>query len=215
MPIGQDGVERSEAFAGELQFFRQGSYNQTNGNLPEEIGAGVGGTTFWNTAGDTFGGDIDEQYANGADAEVWFREASVVARIKSEGLINGDFETGLGGWSEVDPASGSGISYSGEANAKIEGGSISQRIAVVPGEDYSLSAMLQKRGSGATDSATVDIGGMIMNLPTPVEEDVYEATSIDFNVGNTDEITVSFSGEFLLVDAVVLDGPVPEGILER
>ena len=34
-PIGRDGVERENAYAGELQYFKQGAYNQTNGKAPE------------------------------------------------------------------------------------------------------------------------------------------------------------------------------------
>jgi len=67
---GQDGTEKSDAFAGELQYFKQGAYNQTNGKDPEE-------NMVWNTGSETYNGDLADQYANGSYAEVWFKEATV------------------------------------------------------------------------------------------------------------------------------------------
>ena len=61
---GRDGVERDTAYAGEVQYFKQGCYNQANGK---------------STKSNTFDGDIEAQYANGSYAEVWFKEASVGA----------------------------------------------------------------------------------------------------------------------------------------
>lgn len=60
------GVEREEAYAGEINYFKQGCYNQAN---PKS------------TQSETYGGNIAKQYANGSYAEVWFREASVGAGI--------------------------------------------------------------------------------------------------------------------------------------
>lgn len=68
--IGRDGTERKNAYAGELQFFKQGAYNQTNGKDPEE-------NIVWHTGADVYGGDIAKQYANGSYAEVWFKEATL------------------------------------------------------------------------------------------------------------------------------------------
>ncbi|MFD0990798.1 polysaccharide lyase family 7 protein [Mariniflexile jejuense] len=68
--IGRDGVERANAYAGELQNFKQGAYNQTNGKDPEE-------NIVWHTGSETYNGDIAKQYANGCYAEVWFKEATV------------------------------------------------------------------------------------------------------------------------------------------
>ena len=65
--LGRDGTERPGAYAGELQIFKQGAYNQTNGKAPED-------NMVWSTGAETYGGDIEKQYANGAYAEVWFRE---------------------------------------------------------------------------------------------------------------------------------------------
>ncbi len=59
---GRDGVERDTAYAGEIQYFKQGCYNQANGK---------------STKSDTFDGDIVKQYANGSYAEVWFKDATV------------------------------------------------------------------------------------------------------------------------------------------
>jgi len=56
------GVERDTAYAGEMQYFKQGCYNQANGK---------------STKSDTYHGDIAKQYANGSYAEVWFKEATI------------------------------------------------------------------------------------------------------------------------------------------
>ena len=56
------GVERDTAYAGEIQYFKQGAYNQANGK---------------STKSATYDGDIAKQYANGSYAEVWFRAATV------------------------------------------------------------------------------------------------------------------------------------------
>lgn len=68
--IGRDGVERANAYEGELQFFKQGAYNQANGKDPATNLVG-------STGADTYEGDVEKQYAGGAYAEVWFRESSV------------------------------------------------------------------------------------------------------------------------------------------
>lgn len=67
---GQDGAERASAYAGERQYFKQGAYNQANGKDP-------GDNRVWNTGSETYGGRLDEQYARGSYAEVWFRAATV------------------------------------------------------------------------------------------------------------------------------------------
>ncbi|MEM1121908.1 MAG: polysaccharide lyase family 7 protein, partial [Bacteroidota bacterium] len=77
VPIGQDGVERPEAYAGELGYFKQGAYNQTNGKDPEK-------NLVWCAGAETYGGDIAKQYANGSYTEVWFKEASVGAGTAPE-----------------------------------------------------------------------------------------------------------------------------------
>ena len=73
VPIGQDGTERARGYAGENQFFKQGAYNQTNGRDPST-------NMVWSTGANTYGGDVDEQYANGSYTEVWFRKSSVSVR---------------------------------------------------------------------------------------------------------------------------------------
>ncbi len=72
IPIDQDGVERKNAYSGELNYFKQGAYNQTNGKDPEK-------NMVWCAGADTYGGDIAKQYENGDYTEVWFREATVGA----------------------------------------------------------------------------------------------------------------------------------------
>ncbi len=68
--IGRDGVERENAYSGELNYFKQGAYNQTNGKKPED-------NIVWYTGSETYNGDIAKQYANGCFAEVWFNNATV------------------------------------------------------------------------------------------------------------------------------------------
>ncbi|MFY0628980.1 MAG: polysaccharide lyase family 7 protein [Flavobacteriaceae bacterium] len=70
VPIGQDGTERVNAYSGELNYFKQGAYNQTNGKSPET-------NMVWCAGAETYGGDITKQYENGCYTEVWFREATV------------------------------------------------------------------------------------------------------------------------------------------
>ncbi|MEP1224670.1 polysaccharide lyase family 7 protein [Maribacter dokdonensis] len=70
--IGRDGVEKKHAYAGELQNFKQGAYNQTNGKDPEE-------DIVWHTGSETYNGDIKKQYENGCYTEVWFKDATVGA----------------------------------------------------------------------------------------------------------------------------------------
>ena len=68
--IGRDGIERDSAYAGEINYFKQGAYNQTNGKDPEE-------NMVWYTGSETYNGDIAKQYENGCYSEVWFKEATV------------------------------------------------------------------------------------------------------------------------------------------
>jgi len=56
------GVERDTAYAGEINYFKQGAYNQANAK---------------STNSEIYGGDIQKQYANGSYAEVWFKNATV------------------------------------------------------------------------------------------------------------------------------------------
>lgn len=75
VPIGQDGVERANAYSGELNYFKQGAYNQTNGKDPKK-------NMVWCAGAETYGGDIAKQYENGCYTEVWFREATIGAGTK-------------------------------------------------------------------------------------------------------------------------------------
>lgn len=70
--IGRDGIERENAYAGEIQYFKQGAYNQTNGKDPED-------NIVWSTGSETYDGDISKQYANGCYTEVWFKESTLGA----------------------------------------------------------------------------------------------------------------------------------------
>ncbi|MEM9341370.1 MAG: polysaccharide lyase family 7 protein [Bacteroidota bacterium] len=76
-PIGQDGTEQARAYSGELNYFKQGAYNQTNGKDPDK-------NKVWCTGAETYGGDIQKQYDNGSYTEVWFRDATVGPGIAPE-----------------------------------------------------------------------------------------------------------------------------------
>lgn len=78
---GQDGIETPLAYSGELQYFKQGAYNQTNGKNPAD-------NMVWNTGADTYGGDLGQQYANGSYAAVWFKEATVGVAIDPSTSVN-------------------------------------------------------------------------------------------------------------------------------
>ena len=70
LPLGRDGIELETAYSGEMQYFKQGAYNQTNGKSPDD-------NMVWSTGADIYNGDINLQYQNGDYTEVWFREASL------------------------------------------------------------------------------------------------------------------------------------------
>ena len=83
VPIGQDGVERKNAYANEGLFFKLGTYNQTNGKSPEV-------NKNWCSGAETHGGDIKKQYEDGNYAEVWFKTASIYvsdAAVSNEGYF--------------------------------------------------------------------------------------------------------------------------------
>ena len=83
VPIGQDGVERENAYAAEGLFFKLGAYNQTNGKSPEV-------NKNWCSGAETHGGDIKKQYEDGSYVEVWFKEASIYvsdAAMSNEGYF--------------------------------------------------------------------------------------------------------------------------------
>lgn len=68
--INRDGVENPKGYENELQYFKQGAYNQTNGKKPET-------NLVWSTGANIYNGDIEKQYANGSYAEVWFKKGSI------------------------------------------------------------------------------------------------------------------------------------------
>ncbi len=70
VPVGQNGVERQNAYEGEGLFFKLGAYNQTNGKSPEV-------NKNWCSGAETHGGNIKMQYADGNYAEVWLKKANI------------------------------------------------------------------------------------------------------------------------------------------
>ena len=83
-PIGQDGVERENAYADEGLFFKQGCYNQTNGKSPSV-------NKNWCSGAETHGGDIQKQYKDGNYAEVWFKEAKIL--VSDQAISNKGYFT--------------------------------------------------------------------------------------------------------------------------
>jgi len=84
VPIGQDGVERKNAYADEGLFFKLGCYNQTNGKSPEV-------NKNWCSGAETHDGDIKKQYKDGNYAEVWFKTASLYvsdASVSNKGYFS-------------------------------------------------------------------------------------------------------------------------------
>ena len=84
VPIGQDGVERENAYAGEGCFFKLGCYNQTNGLSPDV-------NKNWCSGAETYDGDIQKQYETGNYAEVWFKTASISvsdAAVSNQGYFS-------------------------------------------------------------------------------------------------------------------------------
>ena len=77
-------MERKHAYAGEIQYFKQGAYNQTNGKNPED-------NMVWSTGSETYSGDIAKQYAAGCYAEVWFKTGSM--RISDASVSNEGYFT--------------------------------------------------------------------------------------------------------------------------
>jgi hypothetical protein len=84
VPIGQDGVERENAYADEGLFFKLGCYNQTNGKSPEI-------NRNWCSGAETHGGDIQKQYGDGNYAEVWFKAATIY--VSDAAVSNEDYFT--------------------------------------------------------------------------------------------------------------------------
>lgn len=82
--IGQDALERENAYSEEGLFFKLGSYNQTNGKSPEL-------NKNWCSGAETHDGDIEKQYADGNYAEVWFRTAQLF--VSDESISNKDYFT--------------------------------------------------------------------------------------------------------------------------
>lgn len=65
---GRDGTEHPNAYADEMQFFKQGAYNQTKAQVSDE-------GTDTSKGSETIKSIIEKQYANGCYTEVWFKEA--------------------------------------------------------------------------------------------------------------------------------------------
>lgn len=81
--LGQDGIERENAYESEGLFFKIGSYNQTNGKPREE-------NQNWCSSAETHEGDIEKQYESGNYAAVWLKKATIYVSdnaISNEGYF--------------------------------------------------------------------------------------------------------------------------------
>ena len=81
-PIGQNGLERPNAYLNEGLFFKLGSYNQTNGKDPKV-------NKVWCSGAETHGGDLQKQYNDGNYAEVWFDSVNI--EISDEAYSNAGY----------------------------------------------------------------------------------------------------------------------------
>ena len=68
--INRDATEKPKAYAGEIQYFKQGAYNQTNGKDPKD-------NMVWSTGAESYDSNIPTQYAKGLYTEVWFKSGTV------------------------------------------------------------------------------------------------------------------------------------------
>ena len=84
IPIGQDGVERTNAYADEFLFFKHGCYNQTNGKSPDV-------NKVWCSGAEIHGGDVPKQYADGNYAEIWVKSAEVM--VSEDAISNKGYFT--------------------------------------------------------------------------------------------------------------------------
>lgn len=83
VPLGQNGVERKNAYADEGCFFKLGAYNQTNGKSPQL-------NKNWCSDAETHSGDIRKQYKDGNYAEVWFKKGTITissGAVSNEGYF--------------------------------------------------------------------------------------------------------------------------------
>ena len=115
-----------------------------------------------------------------------------VSTVQSESpLTNGNFENGLTGWVQEEPAFESGITFEGLGAVKLEeSGSVTQTIVIRPNFGYVLSGWVQ-----GPASIGVIVGGETLMATGPV------ATAVDI-----DEEEYSFvSLEFDSFDAVTAD----------
>ena len=117
-------------------------------------------------------------------------------------VFNGTFENNLSGWSQVEPATGSGESYSGGNAGKVSSsGALSQTIFLIPESRYEVSAFLQ-----GDPTLGVRVNGRTFSAEGPDNGSTYEQVSFEFDSGNarTAELFVqaSSSSESQRVDNV-------------
>ena len=117
-------------------------------------------------------------------------------------VFNGTFENNLSGWSQVEPATGSGESFSGANAGKVSSsGALSQTIFLIPESRYEVSAFLQ-----GDPTLGIRVNGRTFSAEGPDNGSAYEQVSFEFDSGNarTAELFVqaSSSSESQRVDNV-------------
>tara|TARA_B110000027_G_scaffold6341_1_gene5777 strand:- start:6331 stop:7398 length:1068 start_codon:yes stop_codon:yes gene_type:complete len=81
-PLGQNGLERSEAYRNEGLFFKIGAYNQTNGKSYST-------NPNWCSDAETHHGNLLKQYNTGNYTEVWFTDLTL--KIPENSISNGNY----------------------------------------------------------------------------------------------------------------------------
>lgn len=98
-------------------------------------------------------------------------------------INNAGFESGMSGWTEVDPAAISGVAYSGSNSLKIDGSParVHQDVSVNPNTEYTLSAYVLGEGQiGVNDN-----NGLFKNKAFNVSQWAQVSTTFTTNSGTT------------------------------
>lgn len=133
----------------------------------------------------------------------------------SNAVFNSTFENNLSGWSQVEPASGSGDAYQGQGSAKItSSGSISQNVFLVPGSRYRFSAWLQ-----GNPTAGINIGGQTYSEMGRGTDSSFNQVTFEFTTESADSgqvfVQASSSADSQRVDNIEVvkisdnDGDIP------
>ena len=101
-------------------------------------------------------------------------------------IENAGFEDGMDGWTEVDPASISGVRYNGSNSLKIDGSParVHQWVDVIPGASYTLTAYVR----GVGQIGVNDKNGLFRNKK--FDESDWTQVSVNFTNANETSLQV-------------------------